>query len=110
MQRRRARAMGTRFAGQFSWAPRAAVIAVGALVVGLFGLAVPVMVDVLQTVCAASPCQDTGLTPEGVELLLAAGISIADYAALFVAVLVVFALVHLLVAALLIWRRSTDRM
>lgn len=102
--------MATGLTGRLSWAPRAAVLGVGALVVGLFGLSVPVMFDYLETVCTVAPCQDASLTPEAAELIQAAGVSITVYATLFVAVLTVFALVHLLVAALLIWRRSTDRM
>jgi len=53
--------MGARVTGQFGWAPRAAVI-VGALVVGLFGLSVPVMFDRLETVCAAPLCHDVSLS------------------------------------------------
>ena len=88
---------------------RAALAVVAVLVVGLFLRAVPLLYGGDQAMCTGRDCQ-VPLTPEIVQQLQALGLSRSTYAAYFVALKVVFAAVYWTVAALLVWRKSRERM
>ena len=87
---------------------RAAVATVAVLVVGLFIQAVPLLFMGVQVVCAGVHCQR--LTPDLVRQLQALGLSRSAYAAYGVALDAVFAGVYCAVAAVLVWRKSAERM
>ncbi len=75
-------------------------VALAALIVGLFGLAIPAWLDQFQR----------ELTLDQRLALPALGLDPLGLAGRLVALRGVFALVHLGVGAILIWRRSSDRM
>jgi hypothetical protein len=84
---------------------RASLAVVAVLVVGLFIRTVPL----LFMDCTARDCQGY-LTPDVVRQLQALGMSRSAYAAYIVALNVVFAAVCWAVAAVLVWRKSGERM
>ena len=88
---------------------RAALAVVAVLVVGLFIRAVPLLFMYVQVVCTGRDCQGH-LTPEMVRQHQALGLSIGAYAAYVVALDAVFAAVYCAVAAVLVWRKSGERM
>jgi hypothetical protein len=88
-------------------------VAITALAIVVFS--VPNTFEQFRTVCtaAAEICSERAvqqLTPEGVQALREAGLSLRSYAALNVAIGAVFPLVWLAVGALIFWNRSDDRM
>jgi hypothetical protein len=89
-------------------------VAITALAIDVFS--VPISFEQYRTVCtaAAEVCSTERaveqLTPEGVQTLREAGLSLRFYAALNVANGTVFPLVWLAVGALIFWARSHDRM
>jgi hypothetical protein len=89
-------------------------VAITALAIDVFS--VPISFEQYRTVCtaAAEVCSTERaveqLTPEGVQTLREAGLSLRFYAALNVANGTVFPLVWLAVGALTFWARSHDRM
>ena len=88
---------------------RAALAVVAVLVVGLFIRAVPLEFMAAQVVCTGRDCQGH-LTPDMVRQLQALGISRSAYAAYFVALDAMFAAVYWAVAAVLVVRKSGERM
>jgi hypothetical protein len=84
-----------------------AVVAV--LVVGLFIRAVPLLFMYVQVVCSGRDCQGQ-LTPDMVRQHQALGMPNSAYAAYVVSRDVVFAAVYGAVAAVLVWRKSGERM
>jgi hypothetical protein len=88
---------------------RATVAVVAVLVVGLFVRAVPLEFMDAQAVCTGRSCQGQ-LTPDMVRQLQALGMSRSAYAAYFVALDALFAAVSCAVAAVLVWRKSDERM
>jgi hypothetical protein len=90
---------------------RATVVVVAVLVVGLFIRAVPLLYRDAQVVCTAPDCPGhLTPTPDLVRQLQALGLSRSIFAAYIVALDVVFAAVYWAVAAVLVWRRSRERM
>src|SRR5689334_886973 len=81
-----------------------AVVAIGALVI--WGWGIPIRYAQLATVCTAQPCGDQQPTLDTVAQFHGAGISITFYAAYTGTLEVVFALVFLVVAAMIVWRKS----
>jgi len=81
-----------------------AVVAIGALVIWAWGI--PIRYVQLATVCTAQPCGDQQPTIDTIAQFHAAGISINFYAAYTGTLEVVFALVFLVVAAMIVWRKS----
>ena len=90
---------------------RGAVAVVAVLVVGLFIRAVPLLYRDAQVVCTAPDCPGHLVpTPDLVRQLQALGLSRSAFAAYVVALDVVFVAVYWAVAAVLVWRRSRERM
>jgi signal transduction histidine kinase len=83
-------------------------VSVVALALILFGFAVPVEFEYLQTTCA--DCDGPRLTLEGARRLEDLGLSIGFYAMYTLALEVGFAAVSFAVAAVAFWRRSDDTM
>ena len=88
---------------------RATLAVVAVLVVGLFIWAVPLLFVGIQVVCTGRTCQGR-LTPDMVRQLQALGMSSSAYAAYLVALDAMFAAVYCVVAAVLVWRKSGERM
>ena len=88
-------------------------VAIAALAIVLFSI--PSSFEQYRTVCTAAPevCSTQRaveqLTPEGVQALREVGLSLRSYAALNVAIAMVFQLVWLAVGVLIFWNRSHDR-
>ena len=80
-----------------------------ALVLGLLAAGVPVEFALLQNPCPATVCATGQLPPAGLAALSDVGLSPAFYAAGTVAMDIAFAAVYSTVAALIVWRRPTDR-
>lgn len=79
----------------------AALAALGWVVI--YGLAVPARLHALGTACTASPCAPGQPAPGAMAQLL-----LGNYALALVAGEIAFALLHLLVALVIFWRRPRD--
>src|SRR5438270_184962 len=80
------------------------------LTLATFFASLPVYVAQLQTPCAGLACQYQQLTPGQVEALKGIGLSLGDYAAYSVALLLASVVLCLVVSTLIVWRRPDDRM
>jgi hypothetical protein len=94
------------------WLPlaRVAWIVVAVLAVGLFIVGIPAEFGLLQIPCPAVRCPTGQLSPSGLHALEGLGLSLDSFAAYSVAMDVLFAAVCTVVALLIFWRRSDDRM
>jgi len=89
---------------------RAGWLIVGALTVGLFVAGIPAEFAQLQLGCPTLACASTGgATPVELPLLENLGLSPDLFAAYGVALEVIFASVFVAVAALIFWRKSSDK-
>lgn len=85
-------------------------LALGALSVGLFAAGIPTEFAQLRLGCPTPACASTGgVAPADVSLLGNLGLSLDFFAAYGIALELVFALVFVVVAALIFWRKSSDR-
>ena len=91
-------------------AARLAWVAVALLAVALFVSGSPIAYDQTLTVCVQVDCPLERLLPEDAEALRDLGLSERFYAWYITALVSVFALSFILVAALIFWRRSNDWM
>jgi hypothetical protein len=83
-------------------------VAVASIGIGLFGI--PFGFDQAQRLCPDSgPCPFPQLTPEQARALHPLGISLAQYAAFNVAIIGLDALVYVVLALMIFWRKSDDR-
>jgi len=76
----------------------------------IFGASLRVYVALLQTPCAGTACEWQQPTPGQAGALTGMGLSLADYAAIIVALTLATMVVCLVVSTLIIWRRPDDRM
>lgn len=95
--------------GRFLTVARVTWIAITILVIGLFVAGLPAHYEQLTTPCPAAPCTSDQLPRGATQELEDRGLSLSSYAAFNIAGDVVFVSVWLAVAALIFWRRSTDR-
>jgi GAF domain-containing protein len=100
----------TRLHGRWLAPARAAWLVVALATVGLFLASVPVYFAYLRTACPFDVCANESIDPSTLLALQALGLSRPFLAAYSVALDVVFAAVYVVVAALLFWRRSADRL
>jgi hypothetical protein len=89
---------------------RIACIVVDVLVLGLFVVTLPTYFAQLHQPCTTAFCSYGQLSPSGVQALGTVGLSIAGYAALVVTLVIAQALLYVVVAALLLWRKSDNGM
>ncbi len=75
-----------------------------------FFASLPVYLALLQTPCAGTACEWQQPTPGQAGALTGMGLSLADYAAIIVALTLATMVVCLVVSTLIIWRRPDDRM
>jgi hypothetical protein len=85
-------------------------LGLAALTLSLFALSIAPGYKMLRTVCTTALCGPEQLGPAGVQTIQALGLSLDDYAWYSVAVAAIFFMFYYLLAALLFWRRSHDRM
>jgi hypothetical protein len=83
---------------------------VAVLAVGLFVVGIPTEFALLQVPCPTVRCPTGQLPPAGLRALEDLGLSLGSFAAYTVAMDVLFAAVCGMLAALIFWRRSDDRM
>ncbi len=76
----------------------------------IYIMSTPVYATQLHTLCRAAACAVGQLNPEAAQILHSLGISVTFYAALWVIVEAIWALVWFVVAGVLAWRKSTDWM
>jgi hypothetical protein len=100
----------TRLRGRLLLLARAAWVAVAALAVGLFVAGILAEFALLKVPCPTAACPTGQLPPAGLCALEDLGLSPGFFAAYTVAMDVVFAAVCGVVAALIFWRKSDDRM
>src|SRR5437773_6618827 len=81
-----------------------------ALVVGLFVISLPGYVVQLQTLCADGACNSGQFSPAALTTLQHLGISLRQYVAFNVALILIATLISYAVALLLVLRRSDDWM
>jgi hypothetical protein len=84
-------------------------LAVAVLAVGMFAAGLPLYYRALRTECTAEPCS-VSPTPDALRAMQAAGVSLEFMAGYTVALEILTAVVHVGVAAVLVWRRPDDRM
>jgi len=82
---------------------------VAALLLVLFVIGLPVSFTYLQTVCVNVPRDPCPTPPPGIQALHHLGLSSTFYAAYYTALDVVGAVVYLVVAAIIFWRKSSER-
>jgi signal transduction histidine kinase len=89
---------------------RAGWLAVASLTVGLFAAGIPAEYAQLRLGCPTESCASTGgIAPVELTLLENLGLSPEFFAAYGIALELVFALGFVLVAALIFWKKSSDR-
>ena len=106
----RSQAADTRLRGRPLLIARAAWVAVAVSSVGLFVAAIPAELAQLRVPCSTAVCVTGQLPPSGLRALQDLGLSVGSFAAYSVAMDVVLAAVYGVVAALIFWRKSDDRM
>src|SRR5438034_6339484 len=105
----RSGAPGTRLRGRRLILARVCWIGIAIFYLGMFAVSLPGLVMQLQTTCTSS-CADWQLSPDAVRTLEHAGLSLRDYVAFSLLVVVMLTLAAVAVVALLLWRRSEDWM
>ncbi len=100
----------TRLQGRWIVLARGIWLTLVVLTLAIFFVSLPVYLAQLQTPCAPTACQYQQLTPGQAETLKGMGLSLGDYAAFTVALLLATMVVCLVVSTLIIWRRPDDRM
>jgi len=80
------------------------------LTLAVFFTSLPVYVAQLQTPCASTACEYQQFTHAQGETLKGIGLSLGDYAAFTVGLLLVTIVVCLVVSTFIVWRRPDDRM
>ena len=102
--------LSTILRGRWLMLARLAWLIVGALAVGLFFAAIPAEYRQLQHGCPTPVCASIGgVAPIELSLLVNLGLSPEFFAAYGIALELVFALVFVVVAALIFWQKSSDR-
>jgi hypothetical protein len=99
-----------RLHGRWLLIARGAWSALAALTLFVFFASLPEYLAQLENPCTPAACMYQQLTPGQVETLKRVGLSPTDYAVYIVALTVVSMGLCLVISALLIWRRSDDRM
>src|SRR5215211_815729 len=99
-----------RLSGRWLPVARAAWIAVAALTLGLFIVGIPAEFTLLHVPCPTVTCPTGQLSTSGLHALEDLGFSLDSFAAYTVAMDILFAAVCTVVALLIFWRRSDDRM
>jgi hypothetical protein len=97
----------TRLHGRALFLARALGFIVGALVLGLYVLSVPLQFEQLKIICTDN-CQFGQLTAQNLHELQQLGLSMAFYAGYQVALNTLFFLVFVAVGVLIFWRKSND--
>ncbi len=100
----------TRLHGHLLILARTMWVAIALLTVGLFVLAIPTRFNELQHVCTPPKCNELQLFSPDVAVLKQLGLSLTFYATYNLPLEAGFTLVFLLVAVIIFWRRSDDRM
>jgi hypothetical protein len=78
------------------------------LIVALFLARLPAYYTALQTVCTATACAYTQLTPDSALALQKLGLSVGTYAIFYLALTIALAFVCFTLGAVIFWRRSDD--
>src|SRR2546421_501860 len=101
----------TRLRGGWLVLARVGWVAVVVLALGLFIASIPTTFADLHILCTAASCSSSGpLTPDHVRELQAWGLSMDFYASYIIVFIIVFAFGYCGVGAVLVWRKSDDRM
>jgi hypothetical protein len=85
-------------------------IVVVALAVGLYIFSIPLQFANYQILCSGAACPFGQVNPTGLEQLRQVGLSLGFYAGYLTALRAIFVLAFLIVAAIIIWRKSDDSM
>jgi hypothetical protein len=85
------------------------VVVLGPITLVVFIAGLPLLYDYTATICLEE-CAETRLTAAAAAQWASAGISIQEYAAIGVGLAIGLALVCFIIAGILLWRRSLDRM
>ncbi|MCI0420942.1 MAG: hypothetical protein L0312_17210, partial [Acidobacteria bacterium] len=97
--------------GRWLIVARATWLVLGALAAGLFVAGIPVEFAQLQLGCPTSSCASSGgIAPVELPLLENLGLSPQFFATYGIALELGFTLVFVLVAGLIFWRKSSDRL
>jgi hypothetical protein len=100
----------TRLTGRPLFLARGVWIVVVTLAVGLYLFSIPLQFAYFQIVCSGAACSGDQVSPAGLEQLRQAGLSLGFYAGYFTTLNSIVALIFAVVAAVIFWRKSDDRM
>jgi hypothetical protein len=100
----------TRLHGRWLVLARSAWVVLVALTLAIFLGSLPIYLDQLQTPCVGAFCQYYQLPPLLAQSLELLGWPLSEYAALQITFMLLCIVVTLVVSALIVWRRSDDRM
>ena len=89
---------------------RAAWLLITGVGVVLFAMGVPLFFQQMATVCTGSDCRRNQLSPEALPGMAEIGLTLTDYAALLLLPTIIFAVVSVVVGALIFWQRSHELM
>jgi hypothetical protein len=96
-----------RLSGRRLLIARVVCLGVSLIALVIWGWGLPVRYAQLGSVCATAVCGDQQPVPGSIAQFQAAGVSIGFYAAYMGTLEILFALVFLILAALIFWRKST---
>jgi hypothetical protein len=85
-------------------------IALAILILILYVVGFPAALQYLKTVCVAAGCNGPQLTPEQARTLQSQGFTLSFFAMYLLAFELIFVVVWFLVATLIFWRKSTERL
>lgn len=103
--------VSTRIEGYWLVFARAAWLITALLAVGLFVASIPSYFAFLQTICTTASCATSSqLTPKNVQELQQLGLSPGFYAAYVVTSTFTWSLIWIIVAAVIFWYKSNERM
>jgi hypothetical protein len=80
------------------------------ITLGVFAACLPIYFSILQTTCTGAACADKQLTPAAAQTFQHLGISLSQYAAANLALLLIWTCTWFVVGAIIAWRKSNDWM
>ena len=110
LNQQKQRAVNTRLTGRWLILARVVWAIFIMITLGIFLVCLPDYFSIFQTICTGAACANGQLSPGAAQTLQQLGISLGQYAALNLALMLIWALVWFVVGAIIAWRKSNDWM